>query len=235
MALEGNGKKQALKVKNHFNSDFIDYDTCDEFVVPKNDELHEVIVDFIPFAKEEKFHALDLGVGTGTGAFKILKYYPNAFLTGVDFSRKMISRAEEKLKRFNDRVKLIEGDFNAMKFPEKYDFIYSAVAIHNNRDEEKRNLFNKIFDSLNENCFFINGDFFKSSNERVQKKFNEFYRDLLERNLSGRESEAWIRHAFEEDKPSTIEEQFSWLEEIGFKEMHCIWQYYNTTVYYAKK
>ena len=115
-----NTNEQAKKIKKHFNSDLVDYDACSNRVVPKNDEIHNMIVDSIPHDKKSKIKVLDLGVGTGLGALKILNEFPKAHLTGIDFSSKMISKARGRLKIFGNRVKLIEADFNKIDFPEKY-------------------------------------------------------------------------------------------------------------------
>lgn len=134
-----NSNGQARKVKNHFDSDIVDYDACCSKVVPMNDEIHNIIVDTIPFDRKSKLKILDLGVGTGLGALKILNEFPNSHLTGIDFSSKMIFRARERLKIFDNRVKLIEADFNNIDFPEKYDVIVSAITIHNSNETNQKN------------------------------------------------------------------------------------------------
>lgn len=226
--------EQLTKIKKHFSSDIVDYDTADEYVVPKNEELHDTIVELIPFEEDKGIVVLDLGVGTGNGALKILKY-PNSFITGIDFCPKMLSRAKEKLKRFGNRVELIEADFTKIPFPRKYDVIISAVTIHNETDEAKRRLFKKIYNSLFDGGIFINGDFFRPEAQHLYEKFNKFYESYMRRYLSGEELERWLVHAFEEDLPAKLTDQFEWLKEAGFRELGVVWQYYNLAVYYAVK
>jgi len=226
---------QAKKIKNHFNSDIVDYDACCSKVVPKNDEIHDIIVDSIPFDRKSKLKVLDLGVGTGLGALKILNEFLNSQLTGIDFSSKMISRAKERLKIFGNRVKLIEADFNKIDFPEKYDVIVSAVTIHNSNKTDQKKLMAKIFNHLNDNGCFLNGDFAKTKSEFLNKKFDEFYKEYLVNNLRGEELKAWLRHAFEEDRPVELEDQLLWMKEAGFREIECIWRYKNLAVYYGMK
>jgi tRNA (cmo5U34)-methyltransferase len=230
-----NSNGQAKKIKNHFNSDIVDYDACCSKVVPKNDEIHNVIVDSIPFDKKSRIKVLDLGVGTGLGALKILNEFPNSQLTGIDFSSKMISRARERLKIFGSRIKLIEADFNKIDFPEKYDVIVSAIAIHNSNEINQKKLMSRIFNHLKDNGCFLNGDFAKTKTEFLNKKLDESYKEYLRNNLRGEELKVWLRHAFKEDKPIALEDQLLWMKEVGFREIECIWRYQNLAIYYGLK
>ena len=227
--------KQAEKIKIHFNSEEIDYDICAKNVVPRNEELHNIIVNTIHHDKDSKIKILDLGVGTGMGAWKILSEFPNAHLTGIDFSSKMLKRCRERLSVFKNRVLLIEADFNKTDFPEKYDIIVSAVAIHNSKLEKQKKLIFKVYESLNENGIFINGDFIKSKSEHINLKLREFYEKYLREKLKGTELKTWLHHAFEEDKPIELETHLDWLEEAGFRKIECVWRYMNLAVYYGIK
>lgn len=230
-----NSNGQAKKVKNHFDSDIVDYDACCSKVVPMNDEIHNIIVDSIPFDRKSKLKILDLGVGTGLGALKILNEFPNSQLTGIDFSSKMISRARERLRIFGNRVKLIEADFNKINLPEKYDVIVSAIAIHNSNEIHQKNLMREIFSHLNNNGCFLNGDFAKTKSKFLNKKLDEFYKEYLKNNLRGEELKVWSHHAFNEDKPIALEDQLLWMKEAGFREIECIWRFQNLAVYYGLK
>jgi len=230
-----NSDGQAKKIKNHFNSEIVDYDACCDKVVPMNDEIHNIIVDSIPFDKKSRIKVLDLGVGTGLGALKILNEFPNSQLTGIDFSSKMISRARERLRLFGNRIKLIEADFNKIDFPEKYDVIVSVVTIHNSNKTDQKKLIGKIFNHLNGNGCFLNGDFTKTKLEFLNKKLDQFYKEYLKNNLRGEELKIWLRHAFKEDKPLVLEDQFLCMKEAGFREIECIWRYQNLAIYYGMK
>ncbi|MDI6825694.1 MAG: class I SAM-dependent methyltransferase [Candidatus Aenigmarchaeota archaeon] len=62
----------------------VDYDACCNKVVPGMMK-YNVIVDNIPFDRKSRTRVLDLGVGTGLGALKILNEFPNSRLTDIDF------------------------------------------------------------------------------------------------------------------------------------------------------
>jgi len=227
--------EQAKKIKDHFNSKEIDYDVCANSVVPRNEELHDVIVSTIHHNRKSKIRILDLGIGTGLGAWKILSEFPNASLTGIDFSSKMLKRCKERLSVFKKRVSLIEADFNKIDFPEKYDVIVSAVTMHNSKTEQQLKLISKIYESLNDNGIFINGDFIRSSSEHMNMKLKEFYENYLKERLKGVELEKWLHHAFKEDNPTELETQLNWLIKVNFRKIECVWRCMNLAVYYGIK
>lgn len=228
-------KDHLIKIQEHFNSKYTDYDASCNKVVPRNEELQKILVQSIHHEREAKLRMLDLGVGTGLTTWLVLNEFPNSHIDGIDFSSEMLRQASKRMGRFNDRVSLIEADFTKHEFDGKYDVIFSAVTIHNLLDDEKEKLFVKIYNHLNEGGCFINADFIKFRSDHLTKKTMEFYEEFLRKNLSGIELDHWIRHAKEEDIPTTLDEQFTWLKEAGFSHIECVWVYQNLAVYCAVK
>lgn len=222
-------------IKNHFSKTVNDYDTVVDKVVFKNDELHNELINAIFFDKDKELNILDLGCGTGHGMKIALERFAKAKITGVDFSPIMIEKAKNNLLSFSQRVKLLEANFNNYEFDQKYDAVISAIAIHNCTHDEKRELFKKIFDSLNNGGLFINADFYEHDSVNLNNELKNIYRDFLKQNLEGEELDAWIKHAFEEDMPMTLSQQSLILKEIGFSSFKLIWIFNNEAVYIAKK
>lgn len=223
------------KIWTHFEKTIGDYDTCDNFVVPRNEELHQKIIEAVPYHHKNELNIMDLGMGTGKLALMILSKFEKSRITGIDFSKKMISKSKAKLSYFGNRFEAKEGDFNELEFGNDFDAVVSSIAIHNNTDENKKKLFKKIYNSLNENGVFINGDFIKYTDKIEQKRQDQLYRLFLEENLYGHELQIWLEHAFEQDVPATIDKQFEWLKEAGFKEPKILWHCKNLAIYSAKK
>jgi len=219
----------------HFSKNVNDYDTVSEKVVMKNTELHNALVGAISLDSNAKLDFLDLGCGTGHGMSLILDRFKNSKITGVDFSKKMIEKSKNKLSEFKGRFNLIEQDFNFMELGKNRDAIVSAIAIHNSTDAQKKELFKKIFNSLKTEGIFVNGDFTQAETPELDKQYHSIYRKYIENNLEGHELEVWLKHAFEEDMPMKLSEQFRILKEIGFKEIKLLWQFNNEAVYCAKK
>jgi tRNA (cmo5U34)-methyltransferase len=223
------------EIKIHFSKTVDDYDTVANKVVFKNDELHGELIGAIDFDKNKRLDILDLGCGTGHGMLLIAKQFPNARITGVDFSTRMIEKAKEYLSPFRERIKLLEADFNDRDFDQRFDAVVSAIAIHNSTHYQKERLFKKIFESLNDGGSFINADFYEHDSEKLNNDIKNIYRKYLHQNLSGDELNAWLRHAFEEDMPMKLSSQFSLLQKIGFSEYELIWIFNNEAIYVARK
>ena len=76
----------------------------------------------------EYLQGIILEVGVGTGAN--LPYYPsNVHVTGIDFSPKMLAKAEEKIERAKAKVILREMDAEKMDFPDNtFDNVVSTCV-----------------------------------------------------------------------------------------------------------
>jgi SAM-dependent methyltransferase len=62
--------------------------------------------------------ALDLGTGTGQGAFAIARRFPDAEVVGVDLATAMLAEAERKTPDdLRSRVRFVEADASALPFP----------------------------------------------------------------------------------------------------------------------
>jgi tRNA (cmo5U34)-methyltransferase len=220
---------------DHFTKTVDDYDTVADKVVMKNSELHSVLVNAINRAKNNRIDVLDLGSGTGHGMELILKKYSRVSVTGIDFSSKMINKSKKNLKKYLKRIKLLEKDFDKVSFPKKYDVIVSAVAIHNSTHDNKKRLFKKIFSSLKKGGLFVNGDFIKGESNQIDKHYRTIYKNYIEKNLSGEELRIWLKHAFVDDQPMRLSDQFLHLKQAGFTNIQLIWQYNNEAVYKARR
>ena len=69
---------------------------------------------------------LEVGVGTG----KNLTYYPqNAEVTAIDFSPKMLKRAQQQANKLNVQVDLLEMDVQNLDFPSRFfDTVFATFV-----------------------------------------------------------------------------------------------------------
>ncbi len=227
------------RIESHFSKTVSDYDTVADKVVFKNDELHHELVNCLDFKNRRGIRVLDLGCGTGHGIELVAGKFPNfSWIAGFDFSPLMIKKAKLNLADISERVSLYEQDFRdytASAPLDQFDAVISAIAIHNISDSEKKTLFGKIYSSLGIGGIFANADFYKHENLEYDEKLRGLYRKFLVKNLSGKELDAWLEHAFEDDKPMPILEQKKILKEIGFRDFQLHWIFNNEAVYSARK
>lgn len=222
------------KILQHFKKTVGDYDTVANKVVMEDEALQQAIVEAVGLAVDTQCTIIDLGCGTGHGMKMLLDKFVRARVIGIDFSDRMIEKAQKNLVEYADRIELIEADFRAWAMPPA-QVIVSGVAIHNISHEEKSLLFKNIYSALAPGGVFINGDFIAGESIEQQTLFDDTYRKFLEANLEGEELSVWIHHAFKEDMPLALSEQGILLKTIGFKPMDVLWQHNNEAVYRVEK
>ena len=103
--------------------------------VPRYDELQDRTIEAIPFPPGR---ALELGVGTGETARRLLERYPEVELTGLDSQPEMVFRARElgievRLARMEDP--LPDGP---------WDLVIAVLAVHHLVDDQKQDLFRRV-------------------------------------------------------------------------------------------
>jgi tRNA (cmo5U34)-methyltransferase len=99
---------------------------------------------------------LDLGVGAGETAQRVLGMHPEASLVGIDSSAEMLGEASRTLP--SNRVKLLRQDLAAPLPDRSFDLVISALAIHHLQGEGKATLFQAIAERLVPGGRFVMGD-----------------------------------------------------------------------------
>ncbi len=224
-----------MPVKEHFAKSVGDYDTVVDAVVMKNDRLHAYLAASLELSFEKPLEILDIGIGTGHGAGLILKKYPLAFVTGVDFSGRMLAKAEKNLAEYAERIRLIESNILDFVPGKRFDGIISAVTMHNLSSDEKSEVFGRLAEWLRPGGIFVNGDFCKREDEESDRRSKEIYLEHVRSHLSGEELTTWLHHIEHDDKPEKLSEQFVLLELKGFEKPQLTWQYENEAVYRAER
>jgi tRNA (cmo5U34)-methyltransferase len=220
------------KVKNHFENEATVFDRVILNLIPHYPTMIRTLVEAVPFEKSKPLHVIDLGCGTGTVAAKILDAFPNARVTCVDMAENMIAVARAKLKRYS-QVKFVAADFNAFEFRDNYDVVVSSLALHHLRtDEDKQNIYRRIYESLNPGGVFYNADVVLASNDFLQSVYMNEWREFMSRAVPKDEIEnKWIPTYKEEDHPARLLDQLAWMKEIGFGDVDVLWKYFNFAVY----
>jgi tRNA (cmo5U34)-methyltransferase len=107
---------------------------------PARGEQLDLLLALIDQASPRRL--LDVGVGSGLVAERILDRLPQTTLVGVDFSPAMLGRARDRLGRFEHRVELVEGDLaepEGIPLPAgPYDAATSVQTLHNIFPEGQR-------------------------------------------------------------------------------------------------
>jgi tRNA (cmo5U34)-methyltransferase len=97
---------------------------------------------------------LELGIGTGETARRVMSRHPEATLVAIDSSPEMLERARDVLPGADLRLARLEEPL-----PEgPFDLIVSALAVHHLDGAGKRDLFRRIAEALRPGGRFVLGD-----------------------------------------------------------------------------
>ena len=239
-------KENGPAVKEQFNRLAEGYDGLRRRLIPEFDSFYGAGIDALSFHGKAP-RVLDIGAGTGIYSDFLLKRYPGAELTLIDFAEDMLDEAK---KKFAGRagVRFIAADYNAYDFGSdigsgkydagsgKYDIVLSALSIHHLGPEETASLYEKIYDVLGDAGEFLNADLVKAEDPETDAKNDAQWTVFVKSNF-GNDSEVFER--FQQSKkvdiPQSIESQVKWLKESGFYTADIVFGYLNFAVFLAKK
>lgn len=169
---------------------------------------------------------LDLGIGTGIELEGIFNKAPNALITGIDMSEKMLeflkTKYPEKVKQFSLQL----GSYLTIPFAEnKYDYVISSMTLHHYTEDVKTDLYKKIRQAIKDGGVYIEGDYIVSK-EDEKMLIKENYLKLKEvDNID-------LYHI---DIPFSIETQTRIFLNAGFTDIKVIFQKKNAAIFVAEK
>jgi tRNA (cmo5U34)-methyltransferase len=188
--------------------------------------FYEAIAQPIP-RTEAELQILDIGCGTGLELGSIFQRAPNAQITGVDLSERMLECLRGKYARRLGQLALIHGSYLEVPFGEAlYDYAVSVMTLHHLKSRRKGRLYGRIRQALKEGGEYIEGDYVVSE-EKADQMLAE-HREEMGR-VEGRED-----GAYHIDIPLTMEVQRELLLGAGFSQVELIWEEGEAVVYVAK-
>ncbi len=219
-------------VQEHFDSEAEAYDSLILTLIPNYLEMTDVLVNSIPFDEKKSIKVLDLGCGTGNISKKIKERFPNSKIHCVDLAENMVKIAQKKLVNYPD-ISYETGDFQHISLNSDYEVIVSSLAMHHLKtDQDKKEVYQKIYESIVPGGVFYNADVVLGSTEYLQNLYIEKWKEFMALNHSLEEIEnKWMPTHRREDKPAKMIDHIKWLQEAGFKQVDVVWKYYNYGVY----
>ena len=139
---------------------------------------------------------LELGIGTGETARRVLPRHPGAQLTAIDSSAEMLERAREAAPGGDLRLARLEDPLPRGPF----DLVVSALAVHHLDGAGKQDLFRRIADVLSPDGRFVLADVVVPEREQdVVTPIDGVY-----------------------DLPDRVDDQLTWLRDAGL-DAECVW------------
>jgi tRNA (cmo5U34)-methyltransferase len=243
--------KQMNKDRFHSKSMANTYDEMCQLLVPGYNLMQDTMINFIKFEDIKNIVLLDLGAGSGILLGRILKEFNDSICYYLDYSHDFMIIAKEKLKKYEDRVTYIKSDFTGnwkSMINEKPNVITSMSAIHHFLNEDKKKLYNKCYNILQEGGWFFNIDEMKTINEdsyikslyywiyHAEKQKNMFSDDLSKSYRVWMEKfDSWKNRNVKnihlpkkegDDVHESFLTQLDWLKQIGFSETDIFCKYF---------
>ena len=219
------------QIEKTFDEVSANYDQIFPRVIQRYREIHDVMHYFLSSLGRDFIDIVELGVGTGELTAEVLRRFPEAGVEAIDLSAKMLEVAGEKLLPYKDRVSLIQSDFGTYEFMREYDLAISSMALHHLPDQDKVKLMKSIHRSLKEEGVFLFGDLIQSPSAYLDKKFFRIWKNSLRfAGLSRDEIEDRVKGHLNHDLPATLPELLQWMKEAGFRDVDCLWKYFNQAV-----
>ena len=226
-------KSEYVDLKRIFNDNASQYDMQREKLIPCFNDFYSIAVSIAETNSEEP-SILDIGAGTGLLTSFILEKIPNAKLTLIDISEKMIEEAKSRLKD-RPNITYIVDDYTKYQFDKKYEIVMSSLSIHHLTNQQKRQLYENIYSILNKNGVFINADQVLGSTPFIENLYKRVWKFKVENSGLSKDE---LHAAYERvklDKMDVLEDQLNWLKEIGFLDVDCVYKYYNFVVMFGRK
>ncbi len=198
------------------------------------------------FNKKQELNLLDLGCGDGALSKVIKSKFSDNNFYLLDGSETMLSKAKKEFAA--DSVQFINQTFEDLihdsKEEDKYDFIYSSMAIHHLEHSHKESLYSRIHTLLKPNGLFLNIDVVLPSSKKTEEYFFKIWVDWIQEEIidKGLDSEKnkhddlpRIYKNKSENKPSSLGSQLAMLENIGFIDVECYFKYGIFVLFGGKK
>lgn len=170
---------------------------------------------------------LDLGCGTGLELAWYFPENPEAKITGIDLSRRML---ETMCAKYPDKyIEAICGSYFDVPFGEnRFDGAVSVESLHHFTQKEKIPLYAKLYAALKAGGAFVLTDYFALDDAQERQCREELLRLKEEQGLSG---EAFYHY----DTPLTVEHEKEALQMAGFSKVTVLNRWGATATLKAEK
>ena len=221
-------------LEKQFNLISKEYDENRRKFIPCFDDFYKDTTKFITENIDEPKRIIDLGAGTGLLTYFWYQHCPDSEYVLVDIADEMLDVARQRFDGISNISYLVEN-YNHKLLDEAFDTVISALSIHHLEDEEKENLFSKIYASLPDGGLFVNYDQFCAGQPIMNDWFDTYWEGhLADRGLTDRDIELW-KERRKLDRECSVEKEVEMLKDCGFKEVKCVYSYQKFSVIVAVK
>jgi tRNA (cmo5U34)-methyltransferase len=221
-------------IRQAFNKFAQDYDSQREYVIPEIREYYGAAVWAAESAAQNPA-ILDIGAGTGLLSAFLLEKFPDARLTLMDISEKMLDMARERFA-LRPATEYVVCDYSGAELGGPYDLACSALSIHHLTPWDKRRLFGRIFMALKPGGLFVNADQAAGETPYFTHRYLEYWNDFLQNGPMTEAQHAEILKRRDTlDRNEKLSDQLAWLREAGFSDVDVVYRNRTFIVTVARK
>jgi tRNA (cmo5U34)-methyltransferase len=211
-----------------------------QFIIPKYEEAHGVIVSLLDHPREKEIRVADLGCGFGGLTQRIIEAFPVSAVFCLDSNLQILQRMREKLSEFVDHLVVFYRNLESnvwMQDMEHLNAVVSSFTLDYLTPERHREVVEEAFQLLEPGGRWISCEFYRSPDARVNRVFHDLEIGLIQNALKQGEvtteqidqlsSSSILRQAHH---IITVDEKKQWLEEAGFKRIDIPWRFLNLAV-----
>ena len=221
----------------HFDERSNEYDESIFVGWRNNRQQVEDILSLMAVSGPPAGRVLELGVGTGSLAARILEMFPSATLVGWDLSEGMLDQAREKLRPYGSRAELLRQDLATELPASQYEMIVSSNTVHHLPHKEQPRLFQRLYALLNPGGRIVIGDRVDPDTGALSEMYERLRRrDIEAQGLDMKEyDERMANHEHVGASMSGYPKYIQWMQKAGFANVDCVWKRLGMAIIYGER
>ncbi|ESU22637.1 hypothetical protein FEDK69T_18940 [Flavobacterium enshiense DK69] len=202
--------------------------------IPCYEEVQELIAIISSKLLPDNALVYDLGTATGEIIKNIFKanQSKNTTFVGIDHSVQMLEIARNKCSKIKN-VKFVNEDIEDFNY-EFSDLIVAAFTIQFTEVKNRKNILQRIKNSLKEDCYFIFCEKINFQDSKINNLYTRIHEDWKSEYFSKEEIKAKKESLKNVMTPLTLNENINLLKDAGFTEINIFFQWCNFVCILAK-
>lgn len=204
-----------------FDATAATYDRDRMKLIPGHEAFYAAALELIP---TDAMSIVELGAGSGLFSTMLRPAFPEAHLTLIDFSEKMLELARGRLGS-DPQITFSLADYTAEPLPANCDAVVTSLSIHHLEDQRKRALLKPILEALKPGGLFVNADHIAGPTAELEETYQlRWLADVRALGATEQQiSDSLYRQ--QEDRRTPVATQLMWMREAGFADVDCWYKY----------